>query len=421
MKTPPLVLGLSLLASPLLAGVPLGRGEVSFDFTAAASYDSNVFGTVKNREDFFGVLTPHAVYVRKAGRIEAQLGALLSLERYARETQLDADNLSVDGALRVAADPDRRISGEVGAGYHENALVDPDLNGRVKSQSRNYLAETTVVTGPRTDFLLRADYSDVRRNLASDQQLLATRFRYSLRDFLGGNSLDLLGNYDRTRSSGDNRRGAELDQNSYSAMLGLSRTFYHDVIKAGATYGYRVLTRSAAETASGQTRQAGPVLSVNLEGPFLPAKYFPKMKSRLALGYQQSSTPGVNDTGSKELTGAMNLEWQARPNTAATFSANRSQRLSADDLSVVTSSVVLGLQQVLRYNLTGNVSAGYNWDSYRGTGRADETVQCNAALKYVFATTWSANASYRYTSAVSNLRASTYDRHIVSLGLSHQF
>ncbi len=70
------------------------------------------------------------------------------------------------------------------------------------------------------------------------------------------------------------------------------------------------------------------MFTLTLNGPFLPAQYFPKVTSQLSLSYQDTATPGINDTATKELTGSLALGWQARPATRVSFTANRNQGLS---------------------------------------------------------------------------------------------
>lgn len=217
------------------------------------------------------------------------------------------------------------------------------------------------------------------------------------------------------------RARAALDQTTYTLTAGLNRTFAHDALRVGVNYGYRILERSAAETAEGQTRQGGSVLSASIDGPFLPKKYFPKVESRFGVTYQEAATPGINDTGSKEVTGFLSLGWQARERTRVSFSANRSQRLSADDLSVVSNNVRLALDQTLRANLIGSLSAGYDWSSFSTVSREDRTASFGAGLRYQFARAWDANLTYAFSSTASDVRESDYDRHLVSLSATFRF
>lgn len=422
MKTLLLAAGLSVVTGTALADLPVGRGVVSATVAATATYDSNVFGTRDATSDYYGTLAPRVTYVRQAGAIEAEAHAGIALIRYLEQTQLNADNVSVDAALKVAAADFRNYTGLLSAAYVESSGVNTDINARVNARTTTYIGHGALETGPRSDVALSGTYTDVQNSVASDQQTLTTEAMYDYKDFLLGNSLRVLGDYDRLRTSGGNTLGVPLNQESYMMSAGLGRGLFKDTVRAGLSYGYRILERSAVETSTGRQREEGSVISATLEGPFLPEKYFPKVKSSFALIYQNAATPGINDNGStKELTGKLSLAWQARTNTTATFTAQRSQRLSVNDLSVVTTSVQVGLDQVLRYNLTGSLLAGYDWSTYRTVNRQDETGTLGARLRYRFARSWDSDLSYIFTSVSSNVRQSSYDRSVVSLTVTYHF
>ena len=133
------------------------------------------------------------------------------------------------------------------------------------------------------------------------------------------------------------------------------------------------------------------------------------------------AAPGVNDTGTKNLAGNLSLIWQARDTTAVSLLAERRQRLTADDLTVVSTTARLRLEQTLRYNLTGSLSAGYDWETFRGVSRSDRRKFGEAGLGYHFARTWDATAVVRAESTSSTQVLSAFDRQLVSLSLSHQF
>lgn len=421
MKTFLLAASVVAATGSALAGIPLGRGELSASVSATATYDSNVFGTPDALADYSATLAPRISYQRQAGLIEASANAGISFIRYQDQQQLDADNLDAGAALRITESEVRNYSGSLSAGYRESNDLNTDLNARISTQSTTYIGRAALITGPRSNLAFNANYADTHRVGASDQQFLTTEGLYDYKDFFYGNSLRLIGNYDELRSNGDNTLGIPLRQNSYMGSVGLGRALAHDTLRAGLSYGYRILNRSAAETSTGERRQSGSVITASLEGPFLPVRYFPKIKSGFALTYQNAATPGLNDSGTKELTGNLRLAWLARARTNVTFTANRSQRLSADDLTVVSTNLQLGLDQTLRYNLTGTLTAGYDWSAYRTLTRQDRTLSFSAGLKYQFAKVWDTRLAYNFNAVTSSERASTYDRHVVSLSLSYQY
>lgn len=412
---------LAVLASSTRADLPLGRGEISATIDATATYDSNVFGTHDATADYSGTLTPRISYVRKAGQIEAEAHAQIAFLRFREQTQLNADNLDLGAALRIPKSDIRNYDGLLSAAYVESSEVNTDINARINTKTTTLVGQTNLTIGPRSNLALDGNYTDTLRSLGSDQQILTTTAVYNYSDFFYGNSLRVTGNYEDLQTSGDNSRGVELNQNSYMLSAGLVRSFSNNTVHAGLSYGYRILNRSAAETSTGTARQEGSVITATLDGPFLPEKYFPKITSQFALSYQDTATPGINDPGTKELTGSLLLGWQAREGTHVSFSVHRDQRLSVDDLSVVSTNVQLGIEQELRYNLTGTLRAGYDWSSYRTVDRQDKTASANAGLRYHFARAWDATLTYTLNSTTSNRRESTFDRNVFSAGVTYRF
>lgn len=421
MKTMLAAASLAALTSPVLAGIPVGRGEIFSAVSATATYDSNVYGTHRATDDYSATLAPRLTYLRQAALIEAEANVGISFIRYRDETALDAENLEANAALRFAKSTARNYSGSLSASYLETSDVDTDVNTRVNTATSTYEARSALRTGPRSDLAVNGRFSDARRDVASDQQTTGAEFAYGYQDFFHGNNLRLAANYNALESSGDNARDVRLDQTAYTLTAGLNRTFAHDTLRAGLNYGYRVLERSADETAAGTTREGGAVISASLDGPFLPKKHFPKVESRFGITYQDAATPGIDDTGSKEVTGYLGLVWQARERTRVSLATHRSQRLSVNDLSVVSTNVRLGLDQTLRPSLTGSLSAGYDWSSYSSIDREDRTASISAGLRHQFARAWDANLTYAFSATDSDVRASDYDRHLVGLSVTGRF
>lgn len=421
MKTILLIASVAGLAGPMLAAIPAGRGEISASLTTTATYDSNVFGLPEPLADWSGLVIPRVAYKRMAGRIEADAGVGISFIRYLEQDQLDADNLDASATLRITDSDFRNYSGMLSAIYRESSELNTDLNARLNSKTTVFTGRSALVTGPRSNAAVSGTYTDSSRSGGSDQQLLTTEAVYDYKDFFYGNSLRLVGSYDELTTSGDNLMGVPLNQNSYVVSAGLGRKLYNDKLRGGISYGYRVLNRSAAETPDGVRSRSGYVIGASLDGPFLPQKYFPKVTSLFAIDYQDAATPGIQDTGSKALTGRLHLSWQARERTRVTFTADRIQRLSADDLTVVQSTLRFGLEQTLRLNLTGTLSVGYDWSSFGLVDRRDRTATASAGLRYRFLRAWSANLTSTFMSTSSNVVRATFDRTVTSLSLTRDF
>jgi len=420
MKLSTILAGLLLATVPALAGLPLGRGELGLGVTAGATYDSNLFGSPATTGDLYGTVTPLLTYARRDALLQVSADASVSVLRYTDQTALDTENFNTSLKLELAEKAGGKFSGSVTGGYHENTDVNTDLNRRVRSKAFTLDGRGTLVTGARTDLGFGGDYGKTLRSVASDQETLGGQLAFSYKRFFDGYTLRLVGDYNETRSSGQNILGAELNQTSYQAQALLLKTL-RDVFNVYAGYGYRVLNRSARETTSGQTRLADPVFNAGIDGPFLPPRYFPKIKSSFNVAYSEAAAPGVNDSGSKSLSGSLNLDWQARPNTTVGLSATRGQRLSADDLTVQSAAVQFNVDQKLRHNLTGKFGAGRGWETFRGVGRSDRILTAHAALIYAFASRWTADLSYRFASADSSRAESVFDRHVTTASVGYQF
>ena len=425
MKMLRFIVGLSILpvlwASSLHA-IPVGRGEVTLSANASATYDSNLEGRSNGTEDYFGTFAPRVSYVRRAGRIEANADVGVSIVRYLDNTEYDAENVSGNVSIQLSQKSFQNITASLNAGYVESYDMDPDVNARIKSTSTTFSGQLGLVTGPRTSFDFNGSYSNSKNDttLASDQEILTGGGEFSYRDFLEGTTLILSYNYTSARSSGDNILGADLDQTSHHYSLGLSRPLYREVT-GRINYGYRALDRSAAETTAGVTEDGGTVLSASIDGPFLPPRLFPKIKSHFSIAYSDATSPGINDPGSKQLTGDLSLSWEARETTTVSIGVDRTQRLAVTDVGVVTTTAYATLTQKLRYNLSGSAGANYSWNTYRSIGRSDKTFSGDVGLNYDFARSWTATSSYRYQSTASDLPFADYVRHLAILSLGYTF
>jgi hypothetical protein len=410
----------SLITASAMASIPVGRGEISISATASGTYDSNVLGNRTSFEDYYGTFAPRVAYIRKAGKIEADASVGVSFQRWVDHTDYNTEDLNASAALNLSKDSFTNLTGSLTAGYNESFDVNNDVNTRIRAKATTFSGNATLVTGPRTDVGITGTFSNAERTGASDQRSISGGASFHYNDFLYGTRLGLLYDYSDTSSSGDNFLGVDINQNSHQVSLDLSRPIYRE-IRGNVRYGYRILNRSALETTTGDTRETSNVFSAGIDGPFLPERSFPKVKTHFSISYSDAASPGINDTGSKQLSGDISASWEARETTSITLGASRGQNLSVTDLTVISSSVRASIQQKLRYNLSGTAGVSYNWNTYRGVTRRDEVLSSDAGLNYTFARTWSANANYKYTSTISDQRASEFVRHVATVGVSHTF
>lgn len=408
------------------------RGAVTLETEARGTYDSYFIGSrdPNHTDDYFLTLNPELRYSRKAGLAEVSAFAGVSVLRYDRNSEFDSEDFNAGFRTGLPVSEGSRLSGELSLSYNESTVVDYDVMDRIPTKSLGGAFSFAYQLGLKTSLQDSFNYSRSNRSAYSDQEFFGNQFSFLYKEFLGETSLRLTHGYDRTTSSGDNVLGAELDQTANSFSGSLSRPIIGKLV-GEATYGYRILHRSAQESIFGQTKQNGSFFSLGLNGPFLPPSKFPKVESSASITYQESRSPGINDMGGKTVTGDVRLSWQARERTKLSFNASRSVDLSANDLSVENTRALFTVSQSVGNFTTLNGSLGYTWRKYRGLDRKDNTFEAALDGRYAITKYWSAGASYSYQDnsgsgtplalAAYRMRAEDYTRHLVSIFVTNLF
>lgn len=429
MKTAPssAYLPAALLASTLvlpatgLAFAEVARGSLTLTTTGSVAYDTNLSGNTTKLEDTIFTLAPTLGYTRAAGlgSIEAALGT--AIHRYADLSDLDSEDYFASLAVDLPTPEGARQAGNFNAGYSDRTDIDEDVGTRIRAKSWTAAFAGTYRAGPRTDLRARFSYGDTTRDTRADTTRWSAAVGFDYSDFLGGFGLQGDYRYSATDSSSYTAGGTTaLDQTSHHASTGLFYKFVNG-LRASVDAGYRWIDRGANEQALHPESGDGATFGVRLDGPFLPASRFPKLRSSFGLGLEKGETLGLNDGGSTTLVGNLSLSWQARERTALTFGATRSQGLTSDNLSRVANTVQLGATQRIgqKTSLTGSLSQ--QWGSFPGTDRSDRRTRASANLSYALNQTWQAGASYAYTLSRSSNDFLDFDRHLVSASVSCRF
>jgi hypothetical protein len=312
-------------------------------------------------------------------------------------------------------------------------VVDTEVMDRVPTKSFAASASFTYKLSLKTGLTDTIAYTDSSRSGYSDQKSFMNDVSFKYSEFLGSTSFRLTHSYQKTTSSGENFLNAELDQTSNAFSASLSRPIAGPLV-GELTYGYRFLDRAADESLIGQTSNDGGFFTATLSGPFLPPSRFPKTKSSASVSYQESTSPGINDTGQKTLTGNVSLEWEARERTTFELGASRNVGLSANDLSVESTEVNFGVTEKVGYatSLRGNVS--YMWRSFRGIDRDDKMLQGSLSASRRLNRNWTTGVSYSYqrnetsgsaiplyTNYGFRVRPENYERHVLSAFVTNVF
>lgn len=401
--------------------VEIGRGELLLATSARVTYDSRVFGGLTPEDDYIFTLEPRLMYRHYSGtlKLDGLLGTRIN--RYSKLDELDSEDLMSNVRLSLPAEAGTRVSGSLNIGYDERTEVNYDVNARVREKAFDSRLSGVVPLGLKTSLVLDGGFRHDQRNEFSDRETRqgGAGFRYV--NFLGGSAVDLLYRRLEVDTSGGNAWGIPLEQRSDFYTVAFSRPLYHDV-RGSISYGYRVLHRSQAELAVlGPTSSSGSVFSVNLVGPFLPERLFPKLDSSLSLGYQKAETPGINDKGGTRFNGTLHVGWHARERTVVSFDARRGRELSINDITVETTSYTVNLRQGIGNFMHGSLMAGYEERHYLTLGRKDDVALAGASLSYRITKTWSAEADYRLRDASSGLGVADYARHVAAVSVTYTF
>ncbi len=430
----PLATGLALatLASSNLHGfAEIARGALILDTQASLSYDSYFIGATKiGDDDYIASLRPTLRYTRRAGLAPIDLRAGVNIQRYDTYDNYDSENFFAAFSTKIPTPEGARTTGDISLAYTESTDVDQLVNDRISSKNTSLSFTGQYQSSLKTNITESASYSIADRTGYSEQKTFTNNLGFLYSGFLGETNFGMNHQFTDNKSTGGDLQTVGLDQQSHSVSATLSRPLWGPV-RGGVTYGYRWLDRSAQETTIGQTSQNGGYFSINLNGPFLPPAKFPKVKTNASLAYQESTTPGINDTGGKTLTGDISASWTARERTDLSISLNRSIELSASNLSVETTSATFGVTQRLG-NFTGvNASVSQNWNKFRGTNREDSIFRGTLGATRSIGRNWSLGTSYTYEknntdadpAAQSTLRFARgdYERHLVSISGNYTF
>jgi hypothetical protein len=406
----------------------LARGALTLTTTGQISYDSNILSRNQDVGDTIYTLTPILKYKRAAGlgSIDADLGT--SVYRYDTESNFNGEDLFANVRIGLPTPQGARDSGSVGAGYSNRASIDQELSARVRTKEWHADAKESFRIGSRTLIRGDASFSNSTRSSYSDMTQWSVGTGLDYGEFLGG--FGVKADYKLTSTDSTDIRGDDplhtvspntgLDQMSNSISSGIFYKF-SSALRASADIGYRWINRSAAETASGKRKDGSMTYSLRIDGPFLPPKQFPKLKSSLSLGFEKGEALGLNDKGSTTLTGNLSLSWQARERTSLQVGANRKQSIGIDNYSSVNSGLDIGAVQQIGEQVSVSAKISQEWIDYVGKNRSDNRTSFNTRVSYFFNKRLEAGVSYLYTISNSNEVLHDYHRRLYTLSATYTF
>jgi hypothetical protein len=390
----------SLLLAPALVSSCFGfaeiaRGSLLLQTTGSVMYESYFLGSADNDPDVLYSVFPSLRYTRNAGRAQIAGSAGVSVNRYGKNTQFDSEDIRANASVELPTAAGSRLTGAFSIGYNEGTTIDLYVNDRVAAEtfSANLNFDYRLSTRMRVREAL--SYNSSIREIYSDQDTLSNQAAFTYENFLRGTNLTVAHGFNITKSSADRDTGIALDQQSHDISLALSRAIYSEVI-GSLTYGYSTTFLSTAERLGRDDKISSGYISVGIEGPFLPARRFPKLESAASLSYRQSSVAGIGDDGGQFLTGSLRLAWNARETTRLYINASRSIDLTIANRTVENTRVGGGFNQQLGRSTSLNGAAGYTWSDTRGIDNSDTALDASLNLNRTFNKYLSASLDYTF-------------------------
>jgi|GEM_PF-4064831 len=414
--------GLALLAAPLLARAEwdFGRGALAFEASASGIYDSNLYAAVDAVEDYALAFEPTLRYRRNDSRIKTDGHARYRIRRYLDHPEINSEDPEVHMDWRLLRGEGRTVGANFMADYSKTSDAVLEVNQRVRAEHLSLETGGEVQMARRHVLGASLAYRDQRRDFGSDQNVRTGRVNYRFMSLADDSAFTASWTHQRSDSEDALTGLDQLRQTARTLSLGYDRPLYHDAV-LNASWGYRWLERDAAAGLPPVDDRSGAFVGLTLDGPFLPRAYFPKTTGRLRVAYEQADVPGLQDSGNERLVGEFQLGWQARPRTRLTLGARREQELSITNHTLVTAGGEVGwAQEVGRFTRT-ELSLSYLNADFIGLGRRDDRIEASFTARYARNREWPLFLRYQFLDSESTDPVANYQRHVVTITLSHLF
>lgn len=407
------------------AKIYLGEGEITLSSGLSATYDSNLEGRSNGEDAYYLSISPDATYTRPNALLETTLSAGLNYDYFLTDRDTFSDReayfTSAELELPQGVFGNYFLNGRVA--YTESYRSDPDVNVQLFTASRDATINGGIGLTSRLSANARASYEETRaREFSGNESWTAgTGLVYLVGQ---RSSLNASYNYRETSASRSRLVSQGLDQRAHSFVGTVGHAFLSGVNAiVGANYTRQ--KRGATETLSGRTELDSTNLVASLDGPFLPPRMFPKLKSSFSIAYGSAEAPGLYDEGdNKQLTGSLRLSWQARERTSVNTSVTRSRALSVDNRTVEETNAQLGVGQEIGRDWSTDASFGYRWRTLKGLSERDTEsfiFRTSAGRSFGATKEWGFRTSYEFEQNTSSAQVAEFDHHRVIMTLRYTY
>jgi hypothetical protein len=411
---------LVLLYTACSAEFQVGNGAFQLDTSLAGIYDSNLRDSASGISDFSLNFQPTLRYRSIGSRFNTEAYVGERFRRYLDHSSFNSDDVDSRLNWHMSRVDGHTTAAELAVGYVENTEAVVEVNDLVRTKTFFANASGEVLMAGRNLFSAGLSYRDSQRSIGSNQTGSEGRLGYSYVGFTDGSALSFNYSHQQNKSTENTTGATSIDQKADTGTVAFSHPLYADLI-GSVTYGYRWLDRGEQEKLLGLPNRRGSLYSLNLEGPFLPRKYFPKTTGTFRVSYEQAAVPGLNDSSNKRLVGQIDLTWTARERTTLRYFASRSQDLTINDNTVVNESTGLTLTQGIGSFINTDFTVRYTNANYVNLIRTDDRYEARAGATYKINRLWSSALYYSFLHSTSNATVANFDRHVVSGTVTYAF
>ena len=373
---------LALLSVSLYALKEKPYGKIDLTTTASGSYDSNIFSSSEEIEDFVFKLSPSVSYTKKLWIFVVGGTLGVNATKYFENSgqdqidpissfNFDIDDLSEGGKKRFGGKLKFETKFDVGQNT-STSVLEQDI---------------TTTTFYTAGMDVRYDYS-VKSGLGSN-------IEYSIKDAAG------------------NKAYADYAQWSIG---GRAFYIYSKKLDFFADYTWTP-TEARGGTSTTFINSATHAYSIGADGTITP-----KLNGTVQIGYTTKTFDASTVSSDGDFTASTNLIWKISQKRRLTLSLSRDFSVSPQDQSIFTSSGSLSLNQRFSKKLSGDAGLNYSKSEYTGT-------ESRETYSYGFDTNLSSkinkhtavNLNYNFSRTDEKGLSTDYDRHLTTVDLNIKY
>lgn len=330
-----LALHVSVLVPAAHCFVEISRGELLAEVKASVGIDSNIYGNASEMDDTLITIEPAAVYSRRAGRLNVDARAGVSVNDYADFDAEDSTDQFARIDMTLPTVQGSPLTGNLYADYFNGRRIDIYLTDRIEIDALSFGGRGAYRFNPKTEVRFGGDY-----------------LTNSPEGFQGSDTWSVLA-------------GAGY-------VLRPKATAFLDYRYRRTTSDRNPITlNKVGRRDDGIFAGVGGELSALLSGV-------------VSVGFQTSDTDSSDIGGDADkFIADVSLNWTPRQRTEVTLSLSADSAVTNDAQTVDRKAVTIGLEQEIGRSFSFKGTVGWEkFDFRQMASRSDDQLTASARLAY---------------------------------------